>query len=98
MRFLILEALGVLLVSGMCSGLGVKDKLLNLTELGNIKVENGGCNNLFQGRWVSNASFPLYESSSCPFIDDEFDCIKFGRPDKQFLKYSWKPDSCNIPR
>ncbi|CAN8316080.1 unnamed protein product [Cochlearia groenlandica] len=54
--------------------------------------------NLFQGRWVFDATYPLYDSSTCPFIDGEFDCLKFGRPDKQFLKYSWQPDSCTIPR
>ncbi|GLU22888.1 hypothetical protein SLE2022_389280 [Rubroshorea leprosula] len=54
--------------------------------------------NLFRGKWVFDASYPFYESSSCPFINPDFDCIKYGRPDKQFLKYSWKPDSCNLPR
>ncbi|GAB4831386.1 Protein trichome birefringence-like 38, variant 2 [Ancistrocladus abbreviatus] len=56
-----------------------------------------GCN-LFQGRWVFDSSIsPIYDSSSCPFIDPEFNCLKYGRPDKQFLKYVWKPDSCNLP-
>ncbi|KAL2475209.1 Protein trichome birefringence-like 37 [Abeliophyllum distichum] len=41
---------------------------------------------------------PLYESSSCPFIDPKFHCQKYGRPDNQYLEYSWKPDSCSLSR
>ncbi|KAJ4907120.1 Protein trichome birefringence-like 37 [Raphanus sativus] len=59
------------------------------------RKQTSGCN-LFQGRWVPDASYPFYNSSMCPFIDSELNC--FGRPDKQFLKYSWQPDSCSIPR
>ncbi|CAH8377745.1 unnamed protein product [Eruca vesicaria subsp. sativa] len=61
----------------------------------NGRKQTSGCN-LFQGRWVFDASYPFYNSSMCPFIDGEFNC--FGRPDKQFLMYSWQPDSCTIPR
>ncbi|KAK8530308.1 hypothetical protein V6N13_068237 [Hibiscus sabdariffa] len=52
--------------------------------------------NLFQGKWVFDPSYPFYDSSKCPFIDPEFDCLKYGRPDKQFLKYAWKPDACSM--
>ncbi|CAN8290934.1 unnamed protein product [Cochlearia groenlandica] len=61
------------------------------------KQRSSGCN-LFRGRWAFDATYPFYDSSTCPFIDGEFDCLKFGRPDKQFLKYSWQPESCTIPR
>ncbi|KAL8130352.1 hypothetical protein V2J09_019507 [Rumex salicifolius] len=57
----------------------------------------GNCN-LFQGKWVFDDSVsPLYNFSSCPFTNPEFDCLKYGRPDKQFLKYTWVPDSCVLP-
>lgn len=67
------------------------------TNFSTTNIISNGCN-LFQGKWVIDSSYPYYQSSNCPFIDPEFNCIKYGRPDLQYLKFSWKPDSCDLPR
>ncbi|KAE9613567.1 hypothetical protein Lal_00016301 [Lupinus albus] len=77
-----------------CQALLVMSMHHNVTLLRG-KKEVSWCN-LFIGSWVIDPSYPLYDSTSCPFIDAEFNCQ--GRPDKQYLKYSWKPDSCALPR
>lgn len=54
--------------------------------------------NIYRGNWVYDASYPLYDYSRCPFIDAEFNCLQYKRPDKLYLKYRWQPFSCNLPR
>ncbi|XP_065860325.1 protein trichome birefringence-like 6 isoform X2 [Euphorbia lathyris] len=51
-----------------------------------------------RGRWVYDESYPLYTNSSCPFIDEGFDCIGNGRLDKDYMKWRWQPQDCDIPR
>ncbi|XP_048321568.1 protein trichome birefringence isoform X2 [Ziziphus jujuba] len=53
---------------------------------------------LFDGNWVKDDSYPLYKPGSCSLIDEQFNCIRNGRPDKDYQKFKWKPRHCNLPR
>lgn len=54
---------------------------------------------LFQGSWVyDDASYPLYNSSDCSFMETEFDCQGNGRPDTLYLHYTWHPSACDLPK
>ncbi|XP_024981940.1 protein trichome birefringence-like 6 [Cynara cardunculus var. scolymus] len=51
-----------------------------------------------KGRWVFDESYPLYSAFACPFIDEAFNCEANGRLDKDYMKWRWKPQDCDIPR
>lgn len=54
--------------------------------------------NVFDGRWVKDASYPLYNSSQCSFAERGFNCLANGRKDRDYLKWRWKPKHCDVPR
>ncbi|KAF7153442.1 hypothetical protein RHSIM_Rhsim01G0291200 [Rhododendron simsii] len=51
-----------------------------------------------KGRWVFDENYALYTNVSCPFIDEGFDCQGNGRLDKEYMKWRWQPQDCDIPR
>ncbi|XP_010552131.1 PREDICTED: protein trichome birefringence-like 41 [Tarenaya hassleriana] len=60
-------------------------------------VQGKGCD-MFTGRWVKDTSYPLYDSSTCPFIEREFACQRNGRSDLDFTAFRWQPLDCNLAR
>lgn len=51
-----------------------------------------------KGRWLYDESYPLYTNASCPLIDEGFNCMSNGRVDKDYMKWKWQPQDCDIPR
>ncbi|KAK4786367.1 hypothetical protein SAY86_003056 [Trapa natans] len=102
MRFLFM-ALLLLTLLVRHSGADLHDILLDSSNFtgGSSRptrsLAGGGCN-IFRGKWVYDPSYPLYTSGSCPFIDPEFNCQKYRRPDTGYLRYRWQPFSCSLPR
>lgn len=54
--------------------------------------------NIFDGIWVPDDSYPLYNATECPFVEQGFNCLGNGRRDKDYLRWRWKPKNCDIPR
>lgn len=52
----------------------------------------------FDGKWVWDDKYPLYESKDCPFVDSGFRCSENGRPDTAYTKWRWQPSRCDLPR
>ena len=54
--------------------------------------------NVFEGKWIPDESYPLYNASQCPFTERGFNCLAKGRRDRGYTKLRWKPKNCEIPR
>ena len=62
-----------------------------------LSQRTGLCH-VFDGDWVWDESYPLYESKDCRFLDEGFRCSENGRPDLFYTKWRWQPRHCNLPR
>ncbi|KAM3707406.1 hypothetical protein ACJW30_02G024400 [Castanea mollissima] len=60
--------------------------------------EKGGECDLFEGNWVWDENYPLYQSKDCSLLDNGFRCSENGRPDLSYTKWRWQPKDCNMPR
>ncbi|KZV45600.1 hypothetical protein F511_02260 [Dorcoceras hygrometricum] len=56
----------------------------------------GECD-ISRGEWIPNPDGPYYTNKSCWAIHEHQNCMKYGRPDSEFMKWRWKPDGCDLP-
>ena len=68
-----------------------------VTEFSGQKAQNEKCD-VFEGNWVRDDMYPLYNSSECPFTERGFNCLANGRTDTEYQKWRWKPKHCNVPK
>ncbi|XP_051117344.1 protein trichome birefringence-like 19 [Andrographis paniculata] len=71
---------------------GNPDRLIVRSRL----LEDDQCD-IFTGEWVPDPNGPYYTNHTCNAIQEHQNCMKFGRPDLEFLKWRWKPDGCELP-
>lgn len=60
--------------------------------------EGGDECDVFDGNWVWDETYPLYQSQNCSLMDQGFKCSENGRPDAFHTKWRWQPKACNLPR
>lgn len=70
----------------------------NKSEKVDFLGKGAGSCDIFDGNWVWDESYPLYESKDCKFLDEGFRCSENGRPDNFYTKWRWQPKDCNLPR
>ncbi|EPS57802.1 hypothetical protein M569_17015, partial [Genlisea aurea] len=52
---------------------------------------------IFSGEWIPDPDAPYYTNRTCSEIQEHQNCMKYGRPDSEYLKWRWKPEGCDLP-
>lgn len=67
------------------------------SDVDSIKITEHEKCDIFSGEWIPNPDAPYYTNTTCWAIHEHQNCMKYGRPDSDFMKWRWKPDSCDLP-
>ncbi|KAK4341380.1 hypothetical protein RND71_039881 [Anisodus tanguticus] len=62
-----------------------------------IKIMDDETCDISIGEWIPNPDGPYYTNTTCWAIHEHQNCMKYGRPDTDFLKWRWKPKGCELP-
>jgi hypothetical protein len=76
----------------------VSSSSASLPSLANVTTKPPWACNVTRGEWVPDAEPPYYTNLTCPFIDDHQNCMKFGKPSLEFMRWRWRPHGCDLPR
>jgi len=68
---------------------------VDISDLRNIGIVKE-CD-IFSGKWIPYPNGPHYTDATCSLIIDQHNCMKFGRPDTEFMKWRWRPEKCELP-
>ncbi|KAL8154210.1 hypothetical protein V2J09_011970 [Rumex salicifolius] len=63
-----------------------------------IKVEDEEECDLFEGKWVweNRKRHSYYDNVTCPTLPYTKNCFMYGRKDRDFLNWRWKPNGCEL--
>ncbi|OQU76222.1 hypothetical protein SORBI_3010G114300 [Sorghum bicolor] len=59
---------------------------------------SSSCNIFKGGEWVPDPGAPRYTTETCSVIHGHYDCMRYGRPDLDFVRWRWRPSGCELPR
>ncbi|CAH1426949.1 unnamed protein product [Lactuca virosa] len=76
---------------------GSNSEVYSTKKIDFLSVDGDGCD-VFEGDWLWDEKYPLYQSTDCRFLDGGFRCSENGRPDLLYTKWRWQPKDCNLPR
>ncbi|KAM0941736.1 putative PMR5 domain, PC-Esterase [Dioscorea sansibarensis] len=54
--------------------------------------------NIYKGKWVKDEEGPYYTNKTCWSIQEHQNCMKYGRPDSEFMRWRWRPEGCDLRR
>ncbi|MCO5570521.1 hypothetical protein L7F22_024244 [Adiantum nelumboides] len=99
---LITFALGIMSVSFPASSARLRSvstaSTLRSNILINVLPSFRECD-LWTGRWVRDKKMKLlYTNNSCPVLTATQNCEGNGRPDKNYVKWRWQPQGCDLPQ
>ncbi|KAK7316234.1 hypothetical protein VNO77_35098 [Canavalia gladiata] len=69
---------------------------LQISSLNGSNITEAKQCEIVSGKWIHYPEGPYY-NETCHWMIDAQNCMKLGRPDREYLHWRWKPDECELP-